>query len=105
MEIGKIISGEEEIHTLNILTNGLCVFNLETTKEGVVLDGKFNVPGQLTYIDIDNNIISWEFIEKLGKITFKEHEFKVEDMKDPEIEEALLDIISMIPVPDLSIKN
>ena len=105
MEIGKILSGDEEVHTLNMLTNGLCVFNLETTKEGVVLDGKFNVPGQLTYIDIDNNIITWDMIEKLGSITFNKNEIKVEDMKDPVIEEALLGIISMIPVPDLSIKN
>jgi len=105
MEIDKIFSGKEEIHTLDMLTNGLCVFNLETTKEGVVLDGRFNVPAQLTYIDIDNNLIKWEIIEKEGSFVFKETEIKIEDMEDPVIEEELLHIISMIPVPDLSIKN
>ena len=50
-------------------------------------------------------IITWDMIEKLGSITFNKNEIKVEDMKDPVIEEELLGIISMIPVPDLSIKN
>jgi len=102
MVISKIESSGKPILTLDVLSDGLCVYDLERTEDGTVLDGRFNTPENISFYGIDNDLIPWSVLVLEGNIQFQEKNFTIKSMKDPLVEDEIFNIIQRIPVPDIT---
>ncbi len=90
--------GLVEIQTLDFVSDDMLVFNLKELEDGTVIDGKFSVPKWVQFLDLKGKPIDWSEIVEEASFNWKNQEYIVKDIEDPEVEEELGQMIMRIPL-------
>ena len=92
--------GLVEIKSLDFVADEMLVFNLVEMDDGTVIDGKFSVPKWVQFLDLKGKPIDWSEIVEEASFNWKNQEYIVKDIEDPEVEEELGQMIMRIPLFD-----
>ena len=87
-------SGEVLPDKLDVVSEKIIVFGMQKV-EGIVFDGTFILHEQLTMVDSEGEIVTTSQWQQMvdEEIIYKDKTYKIKNHSDPELEEAITDIL------------